>query len=187
MKTDARVRYTRMRIREAFYACLAEKPVNKITVKELCERAEINRATFYTHYTDPFDLLEKLEEETLESMRGFIARSRQSGTGVLLAMLRGMEDDSRALLASSNGDPGFASKMSALFYEEYFSGILERLSDQTEEERAMAYLFIAGGCGSVISTWLNGGRQTAAEELAARIGVLCDAFLAAMRDTKRSG
>lgn len=52
MKTDARVRYTRMRIREAFFECLEKKPINKITVKEICDIAEINRATFYTHYAD---------------------------------------------------------------------------------------------------------------------------------------
>lgn len=46
MKTDARVRYTKMRIREAFFQCLREKPVSRITVKELCDTAEINRATF---------------------------------------------------------------------------------------------------------------------------------------------
>ena len=49
MKTDARVRYTKMRIREAFLQCLRKKPVNKVTVKELCQLAVINRATFYTH------------------------------------------------------------------------------------------------------------------------------------------
>ena len=43
MKTDARVRYTKMRIREAFLQCLRKKPVNKVTVKELCQLAEINR------------------------------------------------------------------------------------------------------------------------------------------------
>ena len=69
MKTDARVRYTRMRIREAFFECLEKKPINKITVKEICDIAEINRATFYTHYADQFELMQKLEEEVLEGMQ----------------------------------------------------------------------------------------------------------------------
>ena len=52
MKTDARVRYTVHMIQNIFLELLKEKPVAKITVKEICERAEINRSTFYKHYQD---------------------------------------------------------------------------------------------------------------------------------------
>ena len=50
MKTDARVRYTVHMIQNIFLELLKEKPIAKITVKEICERAEINRSTFYKHY-----------------------------------------------------------------------------------------------------------------------------------------
>ena len=63
MKTDARVKYTKMVLKKALLELLEHKPVNKITVKEVCERAGLNRATFYAHYTDCFDLLESIEEE----------------------------------------------------------------------------------------------------------------------------
>ena len=39
MKTDARVRYTKMQIRKAFLECIERKPLNKITVKEICDIA----------------------------------------------------------------------------------------------------------------------------------------------------
>ena len=45
MKTDARVRYTVHMIQNIFLELLKEKPIAKITVKEICERAEINRST----------------------------------------------------------------------------------------------------------------------------------------------
>ncbi len=64
-KPDARKRYTRQMIKEAFLSLLKEKPVNKITVKELCELAQLNRATFYAHYKDCFDLMESIENELL--------------------------------------------------------------------------------------------------------------------------
>ena len=57
MKTDARVKYTKMVLKKALLELMQHKPVNKITVKEICERAELNRATFYAHYSDCFDLL----------------------------------------------------------------------------------------------------------------------------------
>lgn len=63
--------------------------------------------------------MEKLENETLEGLRQFIRRRRQTGEDILSALLYGMEDGRHTLLASPNGDPGFASKLSALCYEEY--------------------------------------------------------------------
>ena len=52
-KQDARVRYTKMVVKESLMELLRVKPVAKVTVTEICERAGINRATFYAHYSDP--------------------------------------------------------------------------------------------------------------------------------------
>ena len=65
-KTDARVRYTQKVLKDSLLQLLEKKPVNKITVKEVCELAELNRATFYAHYTDGFALLESIENEMLD-------------------------------------------------------------------------------------------------------------------------
>lgn len=62
-KLDRRTAYTRMVIRDALYDLLKTKHLDEITVKELCEKADINRATFYRNYLDLYDLFEKLEEE----------------------------------------------------------------------------------------------------------------------------
>ena len=66
-KSDARVRYTQHALKQALLTLLKEKSVNKITVKEVCELAELNRATFYSHYSDCFALLEAIENELLEA------------------------------------------------------------------------------------------------------------------------
>ena len=66
---DARTRYTKMIIQEVFLNLLEEKNVERITVKEICEKAKINRATFYKYYDNAFDLLEKLENETMDKLK----------------------------------------------------------------------------------------------------------------------
>ncbi|MDD5922946.1 MAG: TetR-like C-terminal domain-containing protein [Eubacteriales bacterium] len=66
-KTDRRTLYTRKVIREALFDLLNEKHPDKITVKEICEKADINRATFYRNYMDIYDLYEQLEEELTSS------------------------------------------------------------------------------------------------------------------------
>lgn len=58
-RLDRRKRYTRKVLKESLISLLKDKPISSVTVKEICELADINRSTFYTHYNDQFDLLEK--------------------------------------------------------------------------------------------------------------------------------
>ncbi len=65
MAADLRVVKTERSIREAFIKLRAAKPTNKITVKELCEEALINKATFYLHYKDIYELSDMLENKLI--------------------------------------------------------------------------------------------------------------------------
>ena len=49
MKTDARIIHTRKALRDALLSLLPEKSVDTLTVKEVCEKANVSRATFYKH------------------------------------------------------------------------------------------------------------------------------------------
>ena len=62
---DLRTERTKRSIINAFIDLRVKKPLEKITVKELSELAYINKATFYSHYHDIFDLSEQLEEEAI--------------------------------------------------------------------------------------------------------------------------
>lgn len=65
---DLRVQKTENSIINAFLTLRAHKPLEKITVKELAELAMINKATFYLHYKDIYDLSESLETEVVRSV-----------------------------------------------------------------------------------------------------------------------
>ena len=62
---DRRRRYTLRVIREAFFDLLAEEGFAKMTVADICRRAEINRGTFYLHYEDKYGLLDAMIDEAL--------------------------------------------------------------------------------------------------------------------------
>lgn len=64
-KTDRRTLYTRMVIKDAMLELLAEKDYGDITVADLCRQAEINRGTFYLHYSNISEVLDALFEEAL--------------------------------------------------------------------------------------------------------------------------
>ena len=65
---DLRTERTRRSIINAFIELRAKKPLEKITVKELSELALINKATFYSHYYDIYDLSEQLEREAVDTI-----------------------------------------------------------------------------------------------------------------------
>ncbi len=62
---DLRIERTRRNIINAFIQLRAKKPIEKITVTELAKTAAINKATFYLHYKDIYDLSDRLEDEIL--------------------------------------------------------------------------------------------------------------------------
>lgn len=72
---DLRTERTKRSIINAFLELRAKKPLEKITVKELSELAFINKATFYSHYHDIYDLSEQLEEEVISSVLRSIPHS----------------------------------------------------------------------------------------------------------------
>lgn len=56
-REDLRVRRTKKALADAFMQLLSQKPLDDITINELCDTAGIRRATFYKHYADKFDFL----------------------------------------------------------------------------------------------------------------------------------
>ena len=59
-KIDLRVQRTKKAILDTFFSLLEEKHFSNITIIDICEKALINRGTFYTHFEDKNQLLEKI-------------------------------------------------------------------------------------------------------------------------------
>ena len=69
---DLRVKKTKSAIINSFLQLRSKKPLERISVKELSAIAQINKATFYLHYKDIYDLSESLEDDLLDSVLGNI-------------------------------------------------------------------------------------------------------------------
>lgn len=74
---DIRVEKTLKSIKNAFMELRSKKALEKISVKELCELACINKSTFYSHYSDIYALSESLEIETVNSIVNSIPKTRE--------------------------------------------------------------------------------------------------------------
>ncbi len=75
---DLRERKTKRAVRNAFLQLRAKKPLERITIKELAELAEISKATFYLHYKDIYDLSEQLQNEVVQEIMGAVAHDQTS-------------------------------------------------------------------------------------------------------------
>ncbi|WP_337444128.1 hypothetical protein [Bacillus coahuilensis] len=62
-KMDRRKQYTRMVLKDSLMKLLQTKTLASITIKEICELADINRSTFYAHYANQYELLTSIEED----------------------------------------------------------------------------------------------------------------------------
>jgi AcrR family transcriptional regulator len=70
---DPRVKRTRKYLKDALLSLIKEKGFEAITVSDITEAAEINRATFYQHYHDKYDLLDKTIDDMLFSLGTYVA------------------------------------------------------------------------------------------------------------------
>lgn len=173
MKTDARSRYTRKVIRDSFYALLKEKPVEKITVRELCEKAEINRATFYKHYQDCYDLLDKIEEEALAHFDELLASVEVRGLQpTLLDILRTIQENAASFetLNRQSDNRSFIHRLAGRCFRYMEQRIpFASASDRKKNQQGMTYSFLSGGVVAVMEFWMHEGCKEPPEQVGALI------------------
>ncbi|SDC16579.1 DNA-binding transcriptional regulator, AcrR family [Terribacillus halophilus] len=80
---DLRVKKTLLGIENSFLELLKLKDFNKITIQQIADRAMINRATFYLHYIDKFDLLEKLIQKRMDRILNIYRPAAHLAEGIL--------------------------------------------------------------------------------------------------------
>lgn len=78
-KQDLRSIRTKKAIQNSFVSLLQEMPFNKVTVSGIAKRAFIDRQTFYLHYTDKYDLLEKMCDQVENNFQTIFAERMKDG------------------------------------------------------------------------------------------------------------
>lgn len=71
MSHDRRVRKTQTAIKDALITLLEKKRFEEITIQEISDLADVNRSTFYTHFIDKYDLLDKMKMRKLMKLEVF--------------------------------------------------------------------------------------------------------------------
>ena len=163
--TDRRVRKTKSQLRLALMELLVEKSAKNISVRELAERADINRGTFYIHYRDVGDLLQRLEDEMADRLADLCKshRPEDSAPGQfpflrdLYRFIRDNADLCRVLLGP-NGDIAYTDRICRMFYP----GDRQRLNSFCS--------FIVSGNLNLALAWLREDGQESPDEMAQLAG-----------------
>ena len=153
-KTDARIRYTQSVLKQVLLSFLKEKPINRITVKEVCERAELNRATFYAHYSDCFALLESIEEDLLEAFQQSLKLVASFDVTALIEAIYTMieqQQEACRVLIFQNVCPNVLRRMISLARDKSIAYWKQHLHRVTEAELEMLYTHLSNGLMHVVA------------------------------------
>ena len=158
-KNNQRTRLSKILLKNALMDLLSEKgSVTKISVRELCERADLNRSTFYAHYSEPKELLEEVEAELLDATREHLQKiGAENDIGAhryLLSFLIFIKENDkpfRTLLIDA-GDPEFRSK----FMQQSIIQFVENLNISfPKNQEQYIYSYILNGSTGVIIQWMR--------------------------------
>lgn len=169
---NRKIRYTRMVLKDSLLELMKEKPVSKITVKEICEKADINRATFYSHYSDPYDLLHKIESETLEWAEKMVTTilaqtDEKEMIKIIENILEYIVDNKKHIqvLMSEQGDINFQKQLLSMIYNRCgISPTNEKNADSLADE--YYFVFVVNGSVGLIQYWLKSSLNRSAREMA---------------------
>lgn len=169
-KEDVRAVQSKEKIKGAFRKLLQEKGFNKTTVSDIIKLADVNRSTFYAHYTDKFDLLDKFENEAVLKLReasgqmpdnvfesDFIhsAEFREYITSILTLISENKEI--LMILYDTEHSANFQKKLFA-FIDSVWS--THHITENLRFEREYVQVAAVGMVCSLIEKWVKSGCET---------------------------
>lgn len=171
-KVNRKVKYTKMVLKESFIKLLKQKPISRMTITEICEEADINRATFYAHYNDQFDLLRQIEQELIDDINRYLEdysfEENDPGTVPLMEQIFEYIKENSELcivLLSESGDKKFLKDILMIVQRQC---IAEWTTNRSVNKELAEYLYSYATNGSlgVILKWFENGMDRSTHEMA---------------------
>lgn len=170
-KMDRRKKYTRMVLKDSLMTLLKNKQLSSITVKEICEQADINRSTFYSHYQDTFDLMGQIEEEIIVDLKSYLNQynfveeeESLQMTEKLLEYIISKYDVCQTLL-NENNDHSFEGRIMDVAQQFLMKNWTDNNDIDTDSSK-YAGTFLISGSVYVIKHWLANNMDQPPEKIA---------------------
>lgn len=178
---DQMVTKTKQLLKDALIELIEEKGFEGITIKDLTTKACLNRGTFYLHYRDKYDLMEKIQEEILQGLMQIVLQLNPFDAGKYLSkntpyptavqIFTYLKIHSRILkvLLGPKGDPAFPKKMKDIIKTNLFENTLINLITFPKDVSIVLEYFPAIGTSvhfGIIEKWLENDMPHSPEEMA---------------------
>lgn len=172
-KEDRRVIRTKQQIRQAMIELLSEKGINAISVRELTQRANINRGTFYIHYRDTQDLITQLGSEAMDKLGAVCQRHPPAQTPresypFLEDLFQTLKSDPQLFMVflSTSGSHSYSQKICTMIQDCFLDDLLSVFYSAEPKQRRIASGYIVAGCLHEALLWLESGMHESPEEMA---------------------
>ncbi|KAA8831503.1 TetR/AcrR family transcriptional regulator [Bifidobacterium tissieri] len=154
---------TKAMLCKAFWSMYRARPIEKITVREITEKAGYNRGTFYLYYRDVRDMFSQIEDSLLDMIDELVADMLvdedridiESNMGVIL---KAAKSHSRymSVLLGDKGDPTFVTRMKTIIWPlvDRYLGITQS-PDMNDDERELLKEFYLSGLMAAVTSWLK--------------------------------
>ena len=162
-KEDLRIKRTHKLLRDAMFSLLETNSFDDISVVDICEKAMVHRATFYTHFKDKHDFMEYVAKEKLHDfykeskLYADFSNKENLYRAMISNVLQFVEDNKMMFrLASQSSDTNFFDSLHHIIYEELLD-FLESSQQNGETYRAPVDIFamyLTGGLTSIVRWWL---------------------------------
>lgn len=166
---DRRIKITKQLLRDSLIELMKEKSLHDISIKSICENADVNRTTFYRYYNSQYDLYDEILAGISDEIRSKIRPLSQENAllNSLTDILTYAEENREIILVilSSNG--------SLVIGEMFTKTVSAHIEDDNTSELSMyCTQFISAGLANMIWTWLGKEKRRSAKDVAMTINSL---------------
>jgi AcrR family transcriptional regulator len=177
--TDRRIIRTKRLIRDALTELMEEKGFEGITVRDLTEKADINRGTFYLHYHDKYDLLEQSEAEILTEIEKIALtinptdfmnfNSENEPFPFIVNLFEFFHENSSFMkvILGPKGDASFQGKLKDFIKHTFFQNIMSKIKRENLLVPVdFLFAYVSSAHLGVIQHWLESGMEKSPREMA---------------------
>lgn len=186
-KAESKYFNTAIRFNKALLSLLEKKPFAYITIREICEQAEVNRSTFYLHYENTNDLLKETTAYVLDNFSSYFFVDAEHVVSqfancdlqdlefinekYLHPYLSFIKDNQKVFSAVLSQPTTFdTNTIFKRLFDNIFKPILDRFHYPRDEQNYVM-LFYLNGITAIITEWLKDGCKKSIEDISAIIQI----------------
>ena len=169
-KEDQRSRLTKKLIEDAFIDILASKPINNVSVKEVCEKAQINRSTFYSYYEDIYALYDSIKDIIRENIQAYLESygKLDKNYNFYNEIFRFFIENKKVvkIFIGMQVDNEFVAELLQMAEDKVYSIYKKKYLLINERKFRNYFTFASMGCIGIINKWIKDGMKEDFETIA---------------------